>query len=59
MIQMPHACRATIARQSILLTIKSPGILATDLIDLQRMRGWSHPEVLNLGLLDWVGNPVS
>ena len=27
MIQMSHAFRATIARQSIFLTIKSPGVL--------------------------------
>lgn len=59
MIEMPHACRATITRQSILLTIKSSGVLVTHLIGLQRIRGWSRPEVLNLGLLDWVGNPVS
>ena len=59
MIEMPHACRATITKQSILLNIKSPGVLITHLIGLQRIRGWSRAEVLNLGLLDWVGNPVS
>ena len=58
-IQMPYICRATIARHFILLTIKSPEVLATTLIDFQRTRGWSHPEVLNLELLDLVRNPVS
>ena len=42
---------------SLLFTTQSPGFPGTHLIDLVRMKRcclpWSHPVVLNQGLLDW------
>ena len=41
---------------SLLFTTQPPGVRGTHLIDLGRMKGcglpWSHPAVLNSGLLD-------
>ena len=48
---------------SLLFTTQSPGVPGTHLIDLRRMKGcgltWSHPAVLNLGLLDWETNTLT
>ena len=38
---------------SLLFTIQFQGGAGTHLIDLGRMKGYSHPVALNLGLLDW------
>ena len=44
-------------RDTLLFITQSPGVPGTHLIDLGIMKGcglpWSHPVLLNLGILDW------
>ena len=50
-------------KDSLLFPTQSPEVPGTHSVDLRRMKGcglpWSHPAVLNLGLLDWESSTLT